>query len=133
MNEKMKRTLIVGAIATVLYIALGSIISQSISNLLFNNIGMGYEFARFIFAGLRLIEAVIAMIVAIMVNEKLFTYSRLSNCTAASILANIFSSRLPTDFFHTKEYLLAHASIFVPSIKTVSFDSSSMSVSFCTN
>lgn len=98
MNEKMKRTLIVGAIATVLYIALGSIISQSISNLLFNNIGMGYEFARFIFAGLRLIEAVIAMIVAIMVNEKAIekgTNAKMNNKVLSIIVAALVLAVLP--------------------------------------
>lgn len=48
--------------------------------------------------------------------------SRFTSSTDSRIFRNIFSSHFPTDFFQTKVYLLAHASSFVPSMKTVSFD-----------
>jgi len=98
MNEKMKRTLIIGAIATVVYIALGSIISQSVSNLLFNNIGMGYESAKFIFMALRIVEAVIAMIVAILINEKAIEKgirTKTSNKVFAIVIAALVLAILP--------------------------------------
>ena len=55
---------------------------------------------------------------------KLCMYSWFNSETASCILRNIFVSHFPTDFFQTKVYLFAQASSFVPSIKTVSFDSS---------
>lgn len=48
--------------------------------------------------------------------------SLFSIITASCIFQYILSSHFPTDFFHTNVYLLTHASSFVPSINTVSFD-----------
>ena len=52
--------------------------------------------------------------------EKSCRYSLFKNRMVSCIFWNIF----PTDFFQTKVYLFAQASSFVPSINTVSFDSS---------